>query len=75
MSGSLARTEMHDAWTKVALADAPEATGHVVTLVTAHARLLRIDQHEPGLEEVFLQLTGDHAASPVEDAAAKGASK
>jgi ABC-2 type transport system ATP-binding protein len=27
------------------------------------------------LEEVFLQLTGDHAASPVEDAAAKGASK
>src|SRR5579859_6564863 len=43
---------------KVALADAPEATGHVVTLVTRHARLLRIDQHEPGLEEVFLQLTG-----------------
>jgi ABC-2 type transport system ATP-binding protein len=27
------------------------------------------------LEEVFLQLTGDHAAAPVEDAAKKGASK
>lgn len=47
-----------DGTLKVALADAPEATGQVVTLVTQHARLLRIDQHEPGLEEVFLQLTG-----------------
>jgi ABC-2 type transport system ATP-binding protein len=27
------------------------------------------------LEEVFLQLTGDHAAAPAEDAAAKGANK
>jgi len=27
------------------------------------------------LEEVFLQLTGDHAAAPAEDVAAKGASK
>jgi daunorubicin resistance ABC transporter ATP-binding subunit len=47
-----------DGTLKVALADAPEATGHIVTLVTRHARVVRIDQHEPGLEEVFLQLTG-----------------
>ena len=47
-----------DGTLKVALADAPEATGHVVTVVTRHARVVRIDQHEPGLEEVFLQLTG-----------------
>jgi hypothetical protein len=27
------------------------------------------------LEEVFLQLTGDHTAAPAEEASAKGASK
>ncbi|MBJ7602184.1 MAG: ATP-binding cassette domain-containing protein [Candidatus Dormibacteraeota bacterium] len=47
-----------DGTLKVNLTGDPEATGRVVTAVTGEAKLLRINQHEPDLDEVFLQLTG-----------------
>ncbi len=43
---------------KLNLTGNPEATGRVVTAVTGEAKLLRVNQHEPDLDEVFLQLTG-----------------
>lgn len=47
-----------DGTLKLNLTGNPEATGRVVTAVTGEAKLLRVNQHEPDLDEVFLQLTG-----------------
>jgi len=43
---------------RVKILGRPEATGEVVTLVSREAPVLRIDQRQPNLDDVFLQLTG-----------------
>ncbi|MBJ7600470.1 ATP-binding cassette domain-containing protein [Candidatus Nephthysia bennettiae] len=47
-----------DGTLKVTIAGAREAVGQVVTMVTKTSRLIGFDQHQPSLDEVFLQLTG-----------------
>jgi ABC-2 type transport system ATP-binding protein len=47
-----------DGTLKVTLAGAPEAAGKVMMLVAGESRLVGFDQHQPSLDEVFLQLTG-----------------
>ncbi|MBV9357375.1 MAG: ATP-binding cassette domain-containing protein [Chloroflexi bacterium] len=54
----VSRVTTEDGVVSITLADAPAATGDIVTLVSRQARVVSINQHQPDLEDVFLQLTG-----------------